>query len=1074
MRILELRWKNLNSLYGQWIIDFTAPEYAADGIFVLTGPTGAGKSTILDAICLALYGATPRLGKITKNSNEIMSRQTGECYAEVVFESHAKRFRCHWEQRRARKKPDGKLQEQEHQIADAETGKIIESKKSKVVDVIEEKTGMDFDRFTRSILLAQGGFDTFLKADAEQKSRILEQITGTEIYSEISRQVHERNRDEQEKLKILLAETAGITVLSPKEEEEIAQKLEENVRDETKITHESTEINKAIIWINTIENLQKELHALGEDAAKMRTTTEAFAPQRLALEWADKAASLDAVYAILAALRKQQAEDQKSLEKSTSALPELKARTANQSKILDTMEQGTLAKKEAQRATAPLRQEIRTLDQALAGQKKTVAEYSAACKRQTIKINTNKENLQEKQYKRADTQKTLESIDLYQKNNSHDEWLSSEIAGIKEQLKNLFIRQKENCEKRVAQKKADAVVAEARHKEQAAAKQHALCKEAAGTAEQQLQQAQQLLQQLLAGKLLREYRAEKESLLREQSYINSIASLTKQRTRLEDGKPCPLCGATEHPFALGNIPTPDDIEQKIKAIEQLINRAEKGEEVIRQREKASTATCEQLNASEKLVLTASSNTKAAEKTAREIGTELMRLEEKFAKEKQHIYQQLDRHGYRLDFASDPSDVISILQSKVEKWQKESRRKEEIKQRLNSMDNEIENLKAIIETEQQTADEQQEKLNQLQKEYAAQKERRRELYGDRDPDSEERQFNSAIDAAEKEEKKARAVHGQLLQELAAATTDNNLLKKRIQQRETELQKQEHTFSAALKTAGFTDEQTFLKARLPTSKREELSLQARELDQAQAELKATQKERQARLTAEAAKKITDKPLAELEQQCRKQADRLTELRNSLAELKHKLKENKAAQLRIKEQKTAVEKQKKEADRFAKLHKLIGSADGKKYRNFAQGLTFELMVNHANRQLAKMTDRYLLMRDNSQPLELNVVDNYQAGEIRSTKNLSGGESFIVSLTLALGLSQMASQRVRVDSLFLDEGFGTLDKDTLETALETLAGLQQDGKLIGIISHIPALQERIRTQIHISPGSIKKSYKL
>lgn len=119
---------------------------------------------------------------------------------------------------------------------------------------------------------------------------------------------------------------------------------------------------------------------------------------------------------------------------------------------------------------------------------------------------------------------------------------------------------------------------------------------------------------------------------------------------------------------------------------------------------------------------------------------------------------------------------------------------------------------------------------------------------------------------------------------------------------------------------------------------------------------------------------------------------------------------------------------------------------------------MVSHANRQLEKMTDRYLLIRDDQQPLELNVVDNYQAGEIRSTKNLSGGESFIVSLTLALGLSKMASRRVRVDSLFLDE-------EALETALETLSGLQQDGKLIGIIPHVSALKERISTQINIIP---------
>jgi DNA repair protein SbcC/Rad50 len=166
-------------------------------------------------------------------------------------------------------------------------------------------------------------------------------------------------------------------------------------------------------------------------------------------------------------------------------------------------------------------------------------------------------------------------------------------------------------------------------------------------------------------------------------------------------------------------------------------------------------------------------------------------------------------------------------------------------------------------------------------------------------------------------------------------------------------------------------------------------------------------------------------------------------------------------------AIDIQRQEWSRWDDLHDLIGSADGKKFRNFAQGLTFEMMTAHANRRSQEMTDRYILIRDEEQPLELNVIDNYQACEIRSTKNLSGGESFIVSLALALGLSQMASRNVRVDSLFLDEGFGTLDEDALETALETLAGLRQDGKLIGVISHVAALKERISAQIQVIPGS-------
>jgi DNA repair protein SbcC/Rad50 len=193
------------------------------------------------------------------------------------------------------------------------------------------------------------------------------------------------------------------------------------------------------------------------------------------------------------------------------------------------------------------------------------------------------------------------------------------------------------------------------------------------------------------------------------------------------------------------------------------------------------------------------------------------------------------------------------------------------------------------------------------------------------------------------------------------------------------------------------------------------------------------------------------------------RIETLTTTVAQNELKLKSNEANKEKVRNCVDRIEHQKEICLRWGNLDSLIGSSNGNLYRNFVQGLTFEIMVTHANRQLRRMTDRYLLIPDSKEALELNVLDNYQAGEKRSTKNLSGGESFIVSLALALGLSQMASKNVRVDSLFLDEGFGTLDEDALETALDTLASLQQEGKLIGVISHVQALKERISTQIQV-----------
>lgn len=1067
MKILELRFKNLNSLYGEWVIDFTNPEYISNGIFALTGPTGAGKSTILDAICLALYGSTPRLGKITKSGNEIMSRQTGECYAEVLFESQAGRFRCHWEQRRARKKTEGTLQDQEHQIADADTGKLVETKKSLVGGVIEEKTGMDFDRFTRSILLAQGGFDTFLKADVEQKSKILEQITGTEIYSEISRRVHERQRDEREKLNLLHAETSGIVILEPEQEKEIQQDLEAKQKQATEFAGKSTETGKAITWLTTIEDLKKEIHSLTDEATKLQTDTEAFKPERAKLEQAVKAASLDGTYATLTALRKQQSDDQAALKTEEATLSELETSANTQAESLKAAEQLTIKTKEDLKATAPLIQKIHSLDQKIVEQAKAVSDSSETCTKEVAKIETDKQARLKEQEKHTETVKSLETAEQYLKEHAQDEWLISGLAGIEEQFGNLLAKQKEIAQKETDLKNTNTAMVEASRKLDAATKQCAVRKQELEEATKKLQQGKDALSKLLGDKLLREYRAEKETLLREMAYIRKIEELEDHRVKLEDGKPCPLCGSTEHPFAEGNVPVPNEIEQKIESLTKLITKAEDQETAIKKLEQVETAARKNLNDTEKLETNAANDKKAAEKTFAELKDSLMKLQTGFEELKLAVSGKLQPLGITEIPESEVSSLLKSLKSRLNVWLEQVRQKAEIEKQIAAIDSEMKRLDAVIETQGKTLTEKQENLERLKKEHTAGTDERKKLYGEKKPEDEEVRLNKSIADAEEAEKETRNLNNELQLKLTAAKTHVESLKKRIEQREPDLKKTETDFSAALAPASFADEKQFLEARLTNEEREFLSSRAKELDNAQTELKARQKDRETRLATENAKEVTDKTLEELEPLFKEYEESLKELRDAIAGLKHKLSENTAANDQIKEKQSTIEAHKKECHRWEKLHGLIGSADGKKYRNFAQGLTFELMVSHANRQLEKMTDRYLLIRDEQQPLELNVVDNYQAGEIRSTKNLSGGESFIVSLTLALGLSKMASRKVRVDSLFLDEGFGTLDEEALETALETLSGLQQDGKLIGIISHVSALKERISTQIKIAPVS-------
>ncbi len=1066
MRILELRFKNLNSLYGEWHIDFTVPEYAANGIFALTGPTGAGKSTILDAICLALYGATPRLGKITKNSNEIMSRHTGECFAEVLFASRAGRFRCHFSQHRARKKAHGELQNPKHEIAEGDAGgRVIENRLRQVAAAVEEKTGMDFERFTRSMLLSQGAFDSFLKADAERKSNILEQITGATIYTEISRLVHERLKEEKEKLNLLQAEISGIMILDAEQEREIERELAEKLKQEKELEEKIVATGKAITWLTGIENLEKEIHDLADEAARLERESEAFRTERNRLDRALRAAALDGLYATLLAIRKQQAEDQAGLEACEKALPGLEEAASEQARSLETAERATRESKAELQAQAPLIKKIRLLDQKLAEQARTILEISESCRKDTAKIESDRRARAREKEKRAAAAEKLAAIERYLTEQARDEWLVGGLAGIEEQLGNLLARQEEIGQNQAALAQAEKALDEAAKKLADAAGRCAAGRRELTETVTRLQRSRESLSKLLGERLLREYRAEKEALQKEKEYLVRIAALEEHRAQLEDGKACPLCGSTEHPYATGNVPVPDEIEQRIESLDKLIAGAEELESAIKQLEESRADALRKLNESEKREAAAASDRQAAEKTLARLRDDLAKLKAGSGELEQAVLRKLQPLGITEIPGGRASARLASLRSRRQAWQEKVREKSGLEKQLAAIDSEIKRLDAVLETQVSGLNEKRRHLERLEKERSATMAERRERYGDRKPDAEESRLNKALADAEEAEKRARELNTGLQQQLHTARTHRQTLQKRIRQRSPELEKAETDFTSALERAGFADEKQFSAARLRTEKREALSARARALDSARAELATRQKDRRARLAAERAKKITDQSLGELKSLAGKYEASLKDLRDAIAALRHRLSENAAAREREKEKRSACKIREKECQRWEKLHALIGSADGKRYRNFAQGLTFELMVSHANRQLQKMTDRYLLVRDEKQPLELNVIDSYQAGEIRSTRNLSGGESFIVSLALALGLSRMASRRVKVESLFLDEGFGTLDEETLETALETLAGLQQDGKLIGVISHVTALKERIATRIEVIP---------
>jgi exonuclease SbcC len=1210
MKILSIRLKNLNSLKGEWKIDFTQSPFVENGLFAITGPTGAGKTTLLDAICLALYHQTPRLGQITSSSNEIMTRGTAECLAEVEFEVQGHAYRAFWSMRRSRDNADGNLQQAYVELAEVATGKVLATQIRQKSEAIEKLTGLDFGRFTKSMMLSQGDFAAFLNADERQRAELLEELTGTEVYGQISIKVHEQYSQAKQRLKELQASADTFQVFTPEQKlakhNELKQLQDNQIDIERQIkTHEShiswwdkrfsaQKNQQQAIVLNTqakqaIDDAQADLSLLekSEPAERLRPnwerlveitqqhakTNEQLAAQQqkkstLSIELtstADKLLLAD--QSLQSSKQTQQRQEQLITEQVIPLDSQISVLTdkhsdkqqsisqlQQQQQALVSTQQGLTAELAGLNEQHRLVQHYLTENQADSTVGAQLSGWSASLE-QIERDNQSAQTLQ-KQTTGTDSQ--------LNENNRLKQQLQGQWQSLSERLKQQLVALADKeSQYQTLTFESDAAALENRlaainnrwsefYRAQEIQRNYVKLGKDKTNNQSELYSSQAQAEQfnIQRSTLLQQYQEQKQHYKDLQQLVSQEEQLAQYRQLLQANEECPLCGATDHPkSAAMAIDIPDTVARKHHA-EAMLNQLEQDGKGVREKLDTLELRIKQLHVnlaelstlgtelvtlwqgrveileldfaiddqqnleaferglksqlellSEQLKLISqldkerqtnkdavnlsqresdklSSELKLLEQSRQSLqqnsqkaNQEYVRLTESVDKNRTVLITNIVALGY---IAPAENELMQWLQNKakdVTRYQHKTHEKEQLSQQIAGKSAEHisaeQQLKSLVE--QLSSGQLEETMLKQQCTKAMQQ--RSQLFGEQSVAQARETANIRVSNAEQYHQLASGSHQQIAQQ------HNDLLAaikaKEQQQTELEASLKKHTnnWHELLTNSPFVNQTEFEAALLPEEQRSHLMSLKQRLDTQFQRANTLLEQSTAQLDElnliEAAvlwTQTSQENVQELLQQLQIKKEEFVERRGGISSQLSADQKETSRQQALFEQ---IEQHRQDYDQLSYLHGLIGSANGDKFRRFAQGLTLDNLVYLANKQLDRIHGRYLLKRKEEQGLALTVLDTWQGDVERDTKTLSGGESFLVSLALALALSDLVSHKTSIDSLFLDEGFGTLDAETLDIALDALDNLNASGKMIGVISHIEAMKERIPTQLRV----IKKS---
>ena len=1121
MKFLQLEILNLASLdkQGGEVINFEEGALGESTIFSIVGPTGSGKSTLLDAICLALYNRAPRYPrkKGDKNQNieifgaadasesnrlaptdsrNILTRGKKEGYSKLTFlANNGSIYRAEWHVR--------------FQRVRYENAKTALYKITRNGEEITEETadwnelpniiGLDYDQFLRTVLIAQGSFANFLTAKENERYELLEKLIGCEeTYTNIATEI-KKAKDQATDAYNQMAASVEAVKQNLLNDEELAQLQEEIARlekAEKELDSQLQAISKDLQWFEENDKQVKQIAICQENMEQAANAVKEMQAQILRLQLHDEVQP--AVNLLQEVERQTQSihEQEENILKAEGNIKSQESVIAESEKTLASLKEAVSKAQEQLEKALPVIAEARALKTKMEAAMPNLKE-----KKEALEL-AQKEN----QSAQKDVEENARNIKKWEteteKANLALKATKEEIAKQKQVLHEAT-QAAEQAWETERNKTAGQNIEELQSHKSAAEKKLQDVQQAikvvahldAATAEKQKNEERILvlgkrnaeIDEAL-GKLTIEALTQETLTLRNAYTLMVSEKWEIHRANLTEGKPCPLCGSTTHPYHTDNRQFEEattELSQLLKAKENLLKLQQKQEKDLsgerkqndgevqtlqKQQEKLSgeIATYEEewkaLIAQYPKIPKAEAELKALlpiyEDKAKE-ATGKLSLFNKIQKEIERLTQLKDKAVK--DEVAYESKASTILNNAQESASICVTKLAEHKALTTNLISQERNKKEAYEKALQAWNNTKKEMEEWQAQY-------QQILNGEEPDAAEQRLTAAKDEATKAADNQNENINKLKAELANSKgshqtmlSQNKTTKETLQTKEKELNLWIEKYNKQLAEKSIEPsliDRNTIREMLHSA--EDWNAIRRKKDEKEKAVASTtalyqsaEKAHQQHLEHQPAKSRDALLAIQQEYQERSQ-------RNELIAANARMQNHQEAVKQLGDKAEALQLVTQEKDDWTAITDAIG-ADGKTLRKIAQCYTLSFLIAHANQEIRKFNSRYELQQV-KHSLGIRVIDHDRADDIRDTTSLSGGETFIVSLGLALGLSALSSRNISFENLFIDEGFGTLDPDTLATVIDSLAMLQSSqGKKVGVISHTDTMSERITTQIRI-----------